>query len=195
MPHGKKAASKTPIDAYVDGCHATWISIGHPTRISRRSSSRRTSRLVNASGSRRLPSLDCRAWKGHSNPLLLSTLRFAPESRAVMGDLVKDRPRKQIGIGHRSPFVPRCAKRRSGRSWRRGVWRRGRWPRSLLLERALLDGSNTRDLLVFALAIRPMCEEVQRLHAVDIAPEDIGNLACSDASNDHAHSQCLYCHN
>src|SRR5580693_1580189 len=28
-----------------------------------------------------IPSLDCRAWKGHSNPLLLSTLRFAPESR------------------------------------------------------------------------------------------------------------------
>src|SRR5580700_7349635 len=28
-----------------------------------------------------LPSLDCRAWKGRSNPLLLSTLRFAPESR------------------------------------------------------------------------------------------------------------------
>jgi Helix-turn-helix domain len=40
---------KTPMDAYVDGCHAAWISIGHPTRISRRSSSR----LVNASGSRR----------------------------------------------------------------------------------------------------------------------------------------------
>src|ERR1700722_13869004 len=29
-----------------------------------------------------LPSLDCRAWKGRSNPLLLSALRFAPESRA-----------------------------------------------------------------------------------------------------------------
>ena len=29
-----------------------------------------------------IPSLDCRAWKGRSNPLLLSTLRFAPESRA-----------------------------------------------------------------------------------------------------------------
>src|ERR1700691_129076 len=28
-----------------------------------------------------IPSLDCRAWKGRSNPLLLSTLRFAPESR------------------------------------------------------------------------------------------------------------------
>src|ERR1700722_2617445 len=26
-----------------------------------------------------LPSLDCRAWKGRSNPLLLSALRFAPE--------------------------------------------------------------------------------------------------------------------
>src|ERR1700693_2464520 len=64
MPHGKKAASKTPMDAYVDGCHATWISIGHPTRISRRSSSRRTSRLVNASGSRR-----------HSKPLLPSLER------------------------------------------------------------------------------------------------------------------------
>src|ERR1700722_5569122 len=48
-----QAASKKPMDAYVDGCHATWISIGHPTRISRRSSSRRTSPLVNASGSRR----------------------------------------------------------------------------------------------------------------------------------------------
>src|ERR1700723_3529907 len=28
-----------------------------------------------------LPSLDCRAWKGRSNPLLLNPLRFAPESR------------------------------------------------------------------------------------------------------------------
>src|ERR1700722_2980254 len=28
-----------------------------------------------------IPSLDRRARKGHSNPLLLSTLRFAPESR------------------------------------------------------------------------------------------------------------------
>src|SRR5260370_904148 len=28
-----------------------------------------------------LPSLDCRAWKGGSNPLLLNPLRFAPESR------------------------------------------------------------------------------------------------------------------
>ena len=53
MPHGKKAASKTPMDAYVDGCRATWISTAHPTRTSRRSSSRRTSPPVNASGSRR----------------------------------------------------------------------------------------------------------------------------------------------
>jgi IS30 family transposase len=29
--HGKKAASKTPMDAYADGCHATSISTGHPT--------------------------------------------------------------------------------------------------------------------------------------------------------------------
>src|SRR4029077_589220 len=63
MPHGKKAASKTPMDAYVDGCPATSISIGHPTRTSRRSSSRQTSRPANASGSKRhskpcLPSLE-----------------------------------------------------------------------------------------------------------------------------------------
>src|SRR5208283_4963563 len=30
-----------------------------------------------------IPSLDCRAWKGRSNLLLLSALRFAPESRLV----------------------------------------------------------------------------------------------------------------
>src|ERR1700723_855588 len=38
-----------------------------------------------------IPSLDCRAWKGHSNPLLLSTLRFAPESREGLS-------RQQVGI-------------------------------------------------------------------------------------------------
>src|SRR5271165_2788142 len=63
MPHGKKAASKTPMDAYADGCRATSISTGHPTRKSRRSSSRPTSRPANASASRRhskpcLPSLE-----------------------------------------------------------------------------------------------------------------------------------------
>jgi hypothetical protein len=42
-PHGKKAASKTPMDAYVDGCRAISISIAHPTRTSRRSSSPPTS--------------------------------------------------------------------------------------------------------------------------------------------------------
>ena len=31
-----------------------------------------------------IPSLACRAWKGRSNPLLLSALRFAPESRVPM---------------------------------------------------------------------------------------------------------------
>jgi hypothetical protein len=54
MPHGKKAALKTPIDAYVDRCRATWISTGHPTRKFRRSSPRRTSSPLNARGSRRL---------------------------------------------------------------------------------------------------------------------------------------------
>src|SRR5208282_4105110 len=66
MPHGRKAASKTPMDAYADGCRATSISTGHPTRTSRRSSSPPTSRPVNASGSRR-----------HFKPCLLSLVRMS----------------------------------------------------------------------------------------------------------------------
>src|SRR5580692_11501132 len=85
MPHGKKAASKTPMDAYVDGCHATWISIGHPTRKSRRSSSRRTSPPVNASGSRR-----------HSKPWLPSlerTFKSAFLKRVALRSGIQGRPR------------------------------------------------------------------------------------------------------
>ena len=46
MPHGKKAASKTPMDAYVDGCRVTWISTECPKRKSRRSSSRKPHNLT-----------------------------------------------------------------------------------------------------------------------------------------------------
>src|SRR6476659_2889328 len=43
-----------------------------------------------------IPSLDCRAWKGRSNPLLLSALRFAPESRiAVCNPKVSKRTKQQ----------------------------------------------------------------------------------------------------
>ena len=54
------------------------------------------------------------------------------------------------------------------------------WPRWLLLERAFLDGSATGDLLFAALALRTMCEEVQRLHAIDL---DADRLACLAASS------------
>ncbi len=93
------AKSKTPMDAYVDGCHATWISIGHPTRISRRSScTTKTSRLANASGSRRpskpwLPSLERTL-----NPLLLNPLRFAPGSRLSKNLLRQKRPGCFVGV-------------------------------------------------------------------------------------------------
>jgi hypothetical protein len=82
MPHGKKAASKTPMDAYVDGCRVTWISTECPKRKSRRSSSPQTSRRANASASRdAIPGLARRAWQGRSNPLLLTPLHLAPDSR------------------------------------------------------------------------------------------------------------------
>src|SRR5271165_1862541 len=90
MPHGKKAASKTPMDAYVDGCRATSISTGHPTRKSRRSSSRPTSRPANASGSRRhskpcLPSLE-RTFKSAS--LNRVALRSGIQAPYLAGDCI-----------------------------------------------------------------------------------------------------------
>ena len=60
------------------------------------------------------------------------------------------------------------------------------WPRWLLLERTFLDGSNTGDLLFSALAIRTMCEEVQRLHSLDLDAAEIRKLAASEDSRDYA---------
>lgn len=58
------------------------------------------------------------------------------------------------------------------------------WPRWLLLERAFLDASNTGDLLFAALTLRTMCEELQRLHALDLDANQIANFAMSDKSAD-----------
>ena len=116
MPHGKKAASKMPMDACVDGCRATSISTAHPTRTSRRSSSRRTSRPASASGSRRhskpcLPSLE-----KTSKSASLSALRFAPESRitptAHMLEWLRccGRGTRRAGCGRRRPSDPTRAR-------------------------------------------------------------------------------------
>src|SRR5271165_4697371 len=96
MPHGKKAASKTPMDAYVDGCRATSISTGHPTRKSRRSSSRPTSRPANASGSRR-----------HSKPCLPSlerTFKSASLNRVALRSEIQAWPRTSP-ISRHGPFA------------------------------------------------------------------------------------------
>ncbi|CAD6548014.1 hypothetical protein ACFQ3P_25675 [Paraburkholderia sabiae] len=53
------------------------------------------------------------------------------------------------------------------------------WPRWLLLERAFADASTTGDLLFAALVLRTMCEEVLRLHALDIDVEGLATLAGS----------------
>ena len=58
------------------------------------------------------------------------------------------------------------------------------WPRWLLLERALLDGSQTGDLSFSALVIRTMCEEVQRLHSLDLDASEIRKLAASGDAAD-----------
>ena len=55
-----------------------------------------------------------------------------------------------------------------------------RWPRWLLLERAFLDSSATGDLLFAASVLRTMCEEVQRLRALD-APQTVF-FGCVDLS-------------
>ena len=56
-----------------------------------------------------------------------------------------------------------------------------RW---LLLERAFLDGSATGDLLFAALTLRTMCEELQRLSALDMDPEQLAQIAASGNSED-----------
>jgi len=60
------------------------------------------------------------------------------------------------------------------------------WPRWLFLERAFFDGSNTGDLLFSALVIRTMCEEVQRLHSLDLDAAEVGKLAASEDAADCA---------
>ena len=101
--HGKKAASKTPMDAYADGCRAASISTAHPTGKSRRSFSRPTSRPVNASGSRRLskPCLPNLERMSKSASLNLVALRAGIQVSRV--------PRIECGhsSGNRSAAYPR----------------------------------------------------------------------------------------
>src|SRR5450755_4105642 len=52
-----------------------------------------------------IPSLDCRAWKGHSNPLLLTPLRFAPESRRSFFALFRDLANERKRFGYRRLFI------------------------------------------------------------------------------------------
>ena len=47
-----------------------------------------------------LPSLDCRAWKGRSNPLLLNPLRFAPESREPLANRLDHLPLTRDDLEH-----------------------------------------------------------------------------------------------
>lgn len=58
------------------------------------------------------------------------------------------------------------------------------WPRWLLLERAFLDASATGDLLFAALVLRTLCEEVIRLHALDMDADRLATLAESNAATD-----------
>jgi hypothetical protein len=63
--------------------------------------------------------------------------------------------------------------------------RANNWPRWLLLERAFLNASETGDLLFAGLVLRTMCEEVQRLHALDLDADELANLAGSDSAEKH----------
>ncbi len=58
------------------------------------------------------------------------------------------------------------------------------WPRWLFLERAFFTASTTGDLLFAAIVLRTMCEEVQRLHSVDLDSNSVALLAGSTASAD-----------
>ena len=53
------------------------------------------------------------------------------------------------------------------------------WARWLLLEHALLDASATGDLSFAAVTLRTMCEEIQRLHALDLDADHLAHLTKS----------------
>ena len=77
---------------------------------------------------------------------------------------------------------PRIARRI--RNVLRSIWPAVLWPRWLFLEQAFLDGSASGDLLFTALTLRTMCEEVQRLLALDLSAESLAALAASDRIED-----------
>ena len=104
----KKAASKTPMDAYVDGCRATWISTGHPTQTSKESSSRANLTPRKCLGFKTpFQALIAELGKDVSNPLLLNALRFATE---IQGQRESDRSaadhRPKHGSCSSSPPAP-----------------------------------------------------------------------------------------
>jgi hypothetical protein len=72
------------------------------------------------------------------------------------------------------------------------VLRAAAWPRWLLLERAFLDGSATGDLLFAALTLRTMCEEVLRLHALDLDANQLARLAASNNDGDGQRLQLYF---
>jgi hypothetical protein len=63
------------------------------------------------------------------------------------------------------------------------------WTRWLLLERALQDASATGDLLFAATVLRTMCEDVLRLHALDLGSDELVRLAASPHPADQARFQ------
>lgn len=74
----------------------------------------------------------------------------------------------------------------------RSVWPAVQWPRWLFLEQAFLDGSASGDLPFAALTLRTMCEEVQRLHALDLSSEKLAALAASDRKEDRNRLQTYF---
>lgn len=66
------------------------------------------------------------------------------------------------------------------------------WPRWLHLEQAFLDGAATGDLLFAAISLRTMCEELQRLHALDLNADQLALLAASDAPADRKRLQLFF---
>ncbi|MDV7144756.1 hypothetical protein R3X27_18905 [Tropicimonas sp. TH_r6] len=58
------------------------------------------------------------------------------------------------------------------------------WPRWIFLENALHDASDSGDLLFAALVLRTMCEELQRLHTLELNSDELARLSGSSAVED-----------
>jgi hypothetical protein len=106
-----------------------------------------------------------------------AALQHAEDAAAAMGLWLQGKgPPAEVGP------VDKVARAIYEQAW--AVLRPSSWPRWLLLEEAFRDSSETGDLHFAALALRTMCEEIERQRLLDIDQSRFVQLAFSNLPED-----------